>query len=119
VLSYLFWKSFVCAFGEQFSLGNMSNMIILQGVTLEEFFKIDEEIVEKKINEKIKIEKKETFSYLTRKEVAKMLRITLPTLHEWTKMGWLPSYRIGTRVLYKSNEIDAAVIDRKFRRHQY
>jgi excisionase family DNA binding protein len=59
------------------------------------------------------MEKKESFNYLTRKEVAKMLRITLPTLHEWTKLGWIPSYRIGTRVLYKNNEVES-VIGRRF-----
>lgn len=90
------------------------NMIILEGVTIEEFFNRIEKIIEKKIDEKIKIEKKEPFTYLTRKEVAKMLRITLPTLHDWTKLGYLPSYRIGTRVLYKSTEVEK-IIERKFK----
>ena len=43
--------------------------------------------------------------YLSRKEVAKLLKITLPTLHDWTKVGILKSYKIGTRVLYKENEV--------------
>lgn len=92
-------------------------MVILQGITVEELLKKIEEIVERKVNEKIKIEKKEAFTYLTRKEVAKILRITLPTLHEWTKMGWIQSYRIGTRVLYKDNEVENTVV-RKFKKSQ-
>lgn len=47
--------------------------------------------------------------YLDRKEVAKLFHITLPTLAEWTKTGRVKAYRIGRRVLYKSNEIDQAL----------
>jgi excisionase family DNA binding protein len=84
-------------------------MIILQGISIEEFFQRIEKIIEEKIDEKIKVEKKETVRYLTRKEVAALLRITLPTLHEWTKFGWIPSYRIGTRVLYKEKEVEERI----------
>lgn len=50
-----------------------------------------------------------TESYLTRKATAGILNISLPTLHEWTLAGKLPAYRIGKRVLYKREEIDAAL----------
>lgn len=46
--------------------------------------------------------------YLTRKETAQWLNISLPTLHEWTLSGKLPAYRIGSRVLYKKTEVDNA-----------
>ena len=42
---------------------------------------------------------------LTRKEVAKMLDISLPTLWAWTNKGILISYRIGNKIRYKENEI--------------
>ena len=42
---------------------------------------------------------------LTRKAVAELLQITLPTVHEWTKKGILTAYRIGNRVKYKKAEI--------------
>lgn len=42
---------------------------------------------------------------LTRKEVAKWLDISLPTLHAWTKNGILQAYRIGNKVRYKKNEV--------------
>ena len=62
--------------------------------------------------------KKETNSsrkinYLTRFEVAKLLKISLPTLGNWTKEGILQSYRIGNRVLYKEDEIISAVKETK------
>lgn len=47
--------------------------------------------------------------YLTREEVATRYRISLVTLNEWTKSGKVQSYRICRRVLYKSDEIDAAI----------
>lgn len=47
--------------------------------------------------------------FLTRKETAKILRISLPTLNEITKSGVLPGYRLRGRVLYKVSEIDSAL----------
>jgi excisionase family DNA binding protein len=44
--------------------------------------------------------------YLTRKEAARLLKITLPTLWEWVKSGKIRSYKIGRRVLFKPQEID-------------
>ena len=46
---------------------------------------------------------------LSREEVATLLKISLPTLNEWTKLGWLKSYKIGNRVLYKTSEIEEAL----------
>lgn len=43
--------------------------------------------------------------YLTRKEVATRLKISLPTLNQLTKTGVLAAYRIGGRVLYKEQEV--------------
>jgi excisionase family DNA binding protein len=47
--------------------------------------------------------------YITRAEVARLLKITLPTLHDWTKQGWLKAYKIGSRVLYKLEEVQQSV----------
>ena len=49
--------------------------------------------------------------YATRIEVAKMLRISLPTLTQYTKDGILKGYRIGRRVLYKQNEVDSVLTE--------
>lgn len=42
---------------------------------------------------------------LSIKETMKLLKITRPTLHSWTKKGVLQSYMIGSKVLYKLSEI--------------
>lgn len=46
---------------------------------------------------------------LTRQETAKQLHVTLPTLRDYTRRGYVKGYRIGNRVLYKRNEVLAAL----------
>lgn len=43
------------------------------------------------------------------KETAKLLHCTMPTLRAWTRQGYVKGYRIGNRVLYKRNEVLAAL----------
>lgn len=47
--------------------------------------------------------------YITRKEVCARLRISLATLHLYTKEGIVTGYRIGGRILYKTSEVDNSV----------
>jgi excisionase family DNA binding protein len=54
-------------------------------------------------------EQKAQSKFITRKEVAKLLKISLATLNDWTKQKIVQSYKIGNRVLYKEQEILAAV----------
>ena len=42
---------------------------------------------------------------ITKKEAAKLLRISLPTLSERIKTGFVPAYRIGCRVLLEKTEV--------------
>lgn len=51
---------------------------------------------------------------LTRSETAQILQISLPTLHVYTKRGLIKSYRIGTKIRYKSQEIEEALTSRNF-----
>ena len=95
----------------------MEPIIILQGISVDQLLACISSALEQKINEKLeKIQNKPPVRYLSRKEVACQLQISLPTLNDWTKLGWLKSYKIGTRVLYKSDEITQALKERKFRR---
>lgn len=52
--------------------------------------------------------------YLTRGEVARFLKISLPTLHRYTKDSILKSYRIGGKVRYKLEEVENALKERNF-----
>ena len=48
--------------------------------------------------------------YLTRKETADLLNVSLPTLNEYTKTGKITACRFGVRVLYKQSEIEARLL---------
>jgi excisionase family DNA binding protein len=47
-----------------------------------------------------------TTKYLSRKETALLLKITLTTLRDWVKSGKIRAHKIGRRVLFKPKEID-------------
>ncbi len=92
--------------------------IILSGLTLERFGQIIEDKIKQAFALK-EVASKKTASFkepkfISRKETAKLLHISLPTLHDLTKEGKLESYRIGTRVLYKPEEVMEAVSQRNF-----
>lgn len=47
--------------------------------------------------------------YLSRKEVADLLKIELSTLHNWCKKGKLKPYGIGNRVYFLRSDIEKAL----------
>lgn len=51
--------------------------------------------------------------YLTRNEVAEMLKVDLSTVHNWKKSGKLKAYSIGTRVYFKRIEVEQSLIELK------
>ena len=58
-------------------------------------------------------EKKSENHYLTRKQVAEMLGISLVTLSSWTKEGIIKAVRIGNSVRYKMEDVEQALQDIK------
>lgn len=46
--------------------------------------------------------------YLTRKEVAEMYSVTLPTVHSWVNSGKLHAVKIGGRTLFSAEEVNRA-----------
>lgn len=53
---------------------------------------------------------------LTRKQAAKLLCVSLPTILDWTKTGKIIGYRIGSRVRYKKAELENSLSKIKTRR---
>lgn len=47
--------------------------------------------------------------YITRRDVAKLFKISLVTVHDWTRKGLLSAYKIGNRVYYKRTEVEGAL----------
>ncbi len=92
--------------------------IILQNITIEELRLLITDIVHSTTDDK-PLSATTDKGYLTREEVAKLLRISLPTLHDWTKTGTIKAYRIGRRVLYKENEVNSSlhsIISNKYKK---
>lgn len=88
-----------------------TNEILLQGITLEQLKEGLLEAIERRLKESdSNPESLGNEKYLTRKEVAKLLSISLPTLHDWCKKRILNSYRMGNRVYFKSSEIDQSLV---------
>jgi excisionase family DNA binding protein len=64
------------------------------------------------------IQKPQENTLLTRLETAKKLGISLPTLSAYTQQGKLQSYRIGSRIRYKKEEVEnslSIIKNQKFR----
>ncbi|GEO09490.1 helix-turn-helix domain-containing protein [Segetibacter aerophilus] len=55
--------------------------------------------------------------FLTRKQAAAKLSISLPTLNEWTKTGKVIGYRVASRVRYKEDELESSLSKIKTRRN--
>lgn len=50
-----------------------------------------------------------TSEYITRRDVATLFRVTLTTVHDWTRKGILQAYKVGNRVYYKRLEVESAL----------
>ena len=76
----------------------------------EELKKIIRDSVREEFQKILKmLEESANTKYLTRKETAAKLRISLPTLNEYTKNGKLIGHRLTGRVLYREDEINDAL----------
>jgi excisionase family DNA binding protein len=42
---------------------------------------------------------------VTRKETAQLFDVTLPTIHEWIKKGYIYPYKLGNRTYFKMSEL--------------
>lgn len=84
--------------------------IYLEGITVLEFKTLIKESVSEQFLNVLKEQKENasenTNKILTRKETAQKLQISLVTLHDWCLKGIIPSYRINTRIRFKSEDID-------------
>ena len=83
--------------------------MVLTSLSLEELKDFIATTIKTSLAENYLVKETATTQYLSRKEVAKLLGITLPTLHEYTKKGKLPAHRIGSRVLYRASELESSL----------
>jgi excisionase family DNA binding protein len=60
-------------------------------------------------NFKEKFQPKEQTTWITRKQVAEILAISLVTVDDWTKRNILTAYRISNKKRYKRQEVESAL----------
>lgn len=70
-----------------------------------EFRTILSETIKQELENTKPVETKNDNDLITRKEVSILLNISLPTLNVYSRKGLLKSYRMGSRVFYKRNEV--------------
>lgn len=79
---------------------------------IETFETTQDQLVARVVSELKNELKQATFTekYLTREEVSELLKISLSTIHNWTKKEILHPYQIGGRVYFKASEIESSMI---------
>ena len=84
-----------------------NDLMIVQNFSSEEFSKFISEIIVREL-EIIKSREPEapTEMYLTRKETAKKLQISLTCLNDWRKKGILTPFKLGNRTYFKWSDIE-------------
>jgi excisionase family DNA binding protein len=82
------------------------SMQTLTVIDSEELKKIIQDAVKQALNEK-KEQTSELTSHVSRKEAAKILGVSLPTLNKYTTAGIVTAYRNGGRVRYMQQDLEA------------
>jgi excisionase family DNA binding protein len=85
----------------------MENSVLIEKITEAHLIKVINMVIQTQFEElKKDIQKvRDQDELLTRDEAAKLLKINISTLYNWTRKGKIPSYGIGYRVYYKRSEI--------------
>lgn len=83
---------------------------ILHNVTAEQITDLFEGLQNQIKELKQNFEPKTPTEYITRSELAEMLKCDLSTIHNWCKKGKIQPYGIGNRVYFKRSEIEAVLL---------
>ena len=86
----------------------MKQVIQIQDLTAEDLRSIITDVIEGKLNQMLP-KAVEPEEFMTRKEVATFLRISLTTLGDYTNRGILIGHQIGSRILYLREEVKSCV----------
>lgn len=90
----------------------MDNATILNGVTPQQLTENIVNEVRKEFQDlKTHFQPKEPEEFLTRNETAKLLKISLVTVHEWTNKGIIKPLKIGNRTYYSRKEITETLLN--------
>ena len=85
---------------------DMSNAVLLQGCTLQDIEKMINRAVSECMKEFYETIKERPPVLIKRKEAAKRLGVSLPTLDAYAKAGFLQVKHLGGRVYFEESEIE-------------
>lgn len=85
----------------------MADILQIASISTDEFTQLLRTVIREEVGT-LKAEPPKT-TYRTRKETAKLLKISLPTLDGYVYDGLIAGSRIGTRVLFSEEAIQQAV----------
>lgn len=84
--------------------------LYLQGISISDMEALVKKAVKEVLSEQSLTEQKKLPSettYLSRKEVSQMLKVSLVSLNNWANSGQLTPFKVGAkRVLYKKEDVD-------------
>jgi len=86
------------------------NATLIHEITYDQLLSLFEGLQKQLTELKQNFEPNTPTQYLTRNELAELLKCDLSTIHNWTKKGKLIPYGIGNRVYYKRNEVESAIL---------
>ena len=86
-------------------MANLITTIQIQGLDAKELLTQFERLNNRLDQIQKKVKQQPETVLLTRKEVAELLNISLPTLWAWTNKDLLQAYRIGNKIRYKKSEV--------------
>lgn len=86
------------------------NSTILYDVSFDEFQNMFKDLQNQISDLKLHIFPQKQTEFITRADLAKLLKCDISTIHNWTIKGKLKPYGIGNRVYYKLHEVEAALI---------
>ena len=88
----------------------MTDAILVNGVTSQQLTETILNGVRNQLNElKKDFTPKQPEDFLTRMETAKLLKISLTTVHEWANTGTLKAYKVGNRTYFSRKEIESTL----------
>ena len=87
----------------------MPNEIYLNGLTTDELSEIIRESVRDEMQNIRPSKPKSETKYLTRKETARRLKVSLVTLTDWVNRGRIKAHKIGGRVLFRESDVEEAL----------
>ncbi len=87
----------------------MAKEIYLNGMTADQLSDIIRESLRDELQQMHRTRVKTEPNYLTRRETARRLRISLVTLTDWVNRGKICAHKIGGRVLFRDSDVEAAL----------